>query len=216
MDNPIVESLIASGDRAGLQSLLMNQPELATRQTSYGVSPLLLACYYKQTALASLLAEFSGPLSIYEAAAIGDLSALSELLFSEPGLVNRHSSDGFTALGLACYFCREDAVKILLSRGADCNIPSANGYDVYPLHSAAAAGDTAIASLLLHAGANVNVIQQAGMTPLHSAAATGNIALIILLLEYGARTDARMEGGKLPADLAHDAGLIEIAKILED
>ncbi|WP_129714979.1 ankyrin repeat domain-containing protein [Pedobacter sp. SYP-B3415] len=216
MSNPTLEALIVSGDAASLKSLLIQRPDLATVETSFGVSPLLLACYYKRPELVSVLSELSGPLNLYEAAATGDAESLTSLLFAEPASVNRHSPDGFTALGLACYFGREEAVKILLSRGADCNICSQNGFDVYPLHSAAASGSTAIASMLLHAGAQVNVRQQAGITPLHSAAESGNIELIILLLEYGAATNVQMEGGKSPADLALDAGHQQIAKILTD
>ncbi|MNW13670.1 Ankyrin repeat protein [compost metagenome] len=69
--------------------------------------------------------------------------------------------------------------------------------------------------MLLEAGAEVNVKQQAGFTALHAAAQTGNIELIILLLEYSADLNVRMEGGKLPADLAEEKGFSEIAAILK-
>ncbi|MNY67310.1 Ankyrin repeat protein [compost metagenome] len=69
--------------------------------------------------------------------------------------------------------------------------------------------------MLINAGANVNVVQQAGFTPLHAAAQQGDIELIILLLENGAEVDIRMEGGKLPADLAREKGFAEIAEILK-
>ena len=77
------------------------------------------------------------------------------------------------------------------------------------------AGDyTDIASLLIEAGADINVKQQAGATPLHSAAQNGNIDMLILLLEAGALVNVRMEGGKLPADLAREKGFIQIAEAL--
>jgi ankyrin repeat protein len=99
-------------------------------------------------------------------------------------------------------------------KGADVNLPSNNGFHVYPIHSAAAGNYTDIARMLIANGAKVNVIQEAGATPLHTAAQNGNLELLILFLENGAETNVRMKGGKLPADLAREKGFAEISEIL--
>ena len=113
-----------------------------------------------------------------------------------------------------CYFGKEEVARYLVLKGADVNIGSQNGYNVYPIHSAVAGNFESISRMLMENKANVNVAQISGLTPLHSAAQNGNIELIILLLEKGANVNVRMEGGKLPADLALDKGYDEIAEIL--
>jgi ankyrin repeat protein len=104
--------------------------------------------------------------------------------------------------------------RYLVLKGADVNQPSNNGFNVFPLHSAAAGNYTNISRMLIENGAQVNIKQQAGATPLHSAAQNGNLELLVLLLENGADVNARMEGGKLPADVAREKGFDEIAEIL--
>ena len=140
--------------------------------------------------------------------------AKAYLITAHPGRIDYYAEDGFTALGLACYFGHYDIARYVVLKGADVNKPSDNGFNVYPLHSAAAGDFTSTARMLVENGANVNVKQRSGATPLHSAAQNGNLELLILLLENGAQVDIRMEGGKLPADLASEKGFDEIAEIL--
>ena len=147
--------------------------------------------------------------------AAGKFDVVAHLLYLRPDAVNEYADDGFTPLGLACYFGQFEVARYLVLKGADVNLPSNNGFHVFPIHSAAAGDYTDITRMLIDNGAKVNVKQQAGATPLHSAAQNGNLELLILLLENGAETDARMEGGKLPADLAREKGFKEIAEILE-
>jgi ankyrin repeat protein len=174
----------------------------------------MLCCYYKKPALAEIILKHLPGISIFEAAALGKSDSLKTALDHHPELINDFSEDGFTPLSLASYFGNEDITHFLLLNGADANIPSKNGYNVYPLHSAVAANYTMIAKMLLEAGADINVVQMSGATPLHSAASNGNIELLIVLLEAGANVHAIMEDGKTPADKAFDKGFLDIAKIL--
>jgi ankyrin repeat protein len=151
---------------------------------------------------------------LFEAAAAGKFDVVAHLVYTHPDAIDKFADDGFTALGLACYFGQYEVARYLVLKGADVNLPSNNGFNVFPLHSAAAGNYTDIARMLVENGAMVNIKQQAGATPLHSAAQNGNLELIILLLESGAEPNARMEGGKLPADLAREKGFVEIADIL--
>jgi len=139
---------------------------------------------------------------------------VAHLVYTHPDAINFYAEDGFTPLGLACYFGHFEVARYLVLKGADVNLPSNNGFKVYPIHSAAAGNYTDIARMLIENNAQVNVRQQAGVTPLHSAAQNGNIDLLILLLEHGADINIRMEGGKLPADLAKEKGFDEIAEAL--
>lgn len=209
-----LEALISAGDVTGTKHLLTEHPEFATGNTSYNVSPLLLACYFKKPEVARIILEHLPQITLFEASAVGKFDAVAYLVQNNPGSVNDYAPDGFTPLGLACFFGHLEVARYLILKGADVNQPSDNGFRVAPIHSAVAGNYTAIARLLIENNANVNVVQQAGSTPLHSAAQNGNLDLLILLLEHGASVNARMEGGKLPADLAREKGFTEIAEIL--
>lgn len=210
-----LEKLIETGNRQGIFDLLSETPSLALKDTSHGISPILLACYYKKPQIAALIANFAKQINLFEAAALGKFEETAFLTERNPATVNSFSKDGFTAIGLATYFGHEEITKLLISRGADVNIPANNGFNVFPIHSAVAAGNRNLTKMLINAGANVNVMQQAGFTPLHAAAQLGDVELIILLLENDAEVDVRMEGGQSPADLAMEKGFQEIADILK-
>ena len=216
MSLDLLEEYIETGDAAALNALLHSDPSLASKYTSLKVSPLLLTCYYKKPELAAILLQYVQEINIFEACAVGKFDAVAHLLYLNPHVVHEFSEDGFTPLGLASYFGHEDITRYLLLKGADPNVSSNNGFNVFPIHSAVAADHTMVAKMLLEAGAKVNVAQQSGATPLHSAAQNGNIELLIVLLEAGAQVNARMEGGKTPANLAAEKGFFDIAKILSE
>ncbi|HEY8782220.1 MAG TPA: ankyrin repeat domain-containing protein [Mucilaginibacter sp.] len=209
-----LEQYITNADLEGLDALLTENPSLAKSRTSHQVSPLMLSCYYKKPEVTSLLLKYIGEINLFEAVAIGKFDEVANLVDAHPEAINFYSEDGFTPLGLACYFGHYEIARYLVSKGADVNLPSNNGFRVYPLHSAAAGNYTQIARMLIENNAQINVKQQAGATALHSAAQNGNIDLLILLLEHGADVNIRMEGGKLPADLAREKGFVEIAEVL--
>jgi ankyrin repeat protein len=197
-----------------LNDLLLRQPELAKATTSQHVSPLMLSCYYKKPAVTDVLLKYVDEISLFEASAVGKFDVVAHLIYTHPDAVNMYADDGFTPLGLACYFGQFEVARYLVLKGADVNLPSNNGFRVFPIHSAVAGNYNNIVRMLIEKGAQVNVKQQAGATPLHSAAQNGNLELLILLLENGAETNIRMEGGKLPTDLAREKGFEEIAEIL--
>lgn len=209
-----LEEYIAAGDLEGITELLQNDPALAKTKTSQQVTPLMLSCYYKKPEVTALLLKYVDDITLFEASAAGKFDVVAHQLYNNPDSVNDYAEDGFTPLGLACYFGQFEIARYLVLKGADVNQPSNNGFRVFPIHSATAGNYTDIARVLIENGANVNVRQQAGATPLHSAAQNGNLELLILLLEHGAETDVRMEGGKLPADMAREKGFAEIADIL--
>lgn len=216
MSDELLEEYIQSGNADALNALLKANPMLATRKTSHQVSPLMLSCYYKKPEISKVILQFVRDPDIYESAAVGKFDSIANFVYTSPDLINTYSEDGFTPLGLACYFQHEEIARYLLLKGAEVNLPSKNGFNVYPIHSAVAANNTDITKILLEAGAEVNVVQTSGATPLHSAAQHGNIEIIINLLEAGARVDVRMEGGNLPADMAAQKGFTDIARILSE
>jgi ankyrin repeat protein len=210
-----LELYITTADLHNLDALLAQTPELAKSRTSHQVSPLMLSCYYKKPEVTTLLLKHLDEINLFEAAAAGKFDVVAQLVYAHPDAINYYAEDGFTPLGLACYFGQYEIARYLVLKGADVNMPSNNGFKVYPLHSAAAGNYTLIAKMLIENNAQINVKQQAGATALHSAAQNGNIDLLIMLLEHGADVSVRMEGGKLPADLAREKGFSEIAEALD-
>jgi ankyrin repeat protein len=216
MSSELLEEYIKKGDAVAVGNLLKSRPDLASVKTSQNISPLLLSCYYSKPEISTLLLTYIKQPDIYEASAAGKFDSLASIVYKHPQLINTFSEDGFTPLGLACFFGHEEIARFLLLKGAEVNVPSKNAFSVYPLHSAVAADNADITKILLEAGAEVNVTQQSLVTPLHSAAHNGNIEIIILLLEAGSDIKAKMNNGKTPADMATEKGFGEIARILTD
>jgi uncharacterized protein len=181
------------------------------------LSPLMQALYEGKTDEARELAEARSDLDVFEAAAIGKVERLRELLDGDPLLTTAWSADGFTPLHYAAFFGHAAAAKLLAERGADLEARSTNeefALDASPLHSAAAAGQREVCEILLDAGADVNAVQHGGYTPLIDAAQSGNVELAELLLERGADPTARLDDGRSAAELATAAGNEELASRL--
>jgi len=140
----------------------------------------MAALYRGDEASARALAE-SAELDVFEAASLGDVERLAELLDNEPGLATARSSDDFTALHYAAFFDGPKAARLLLERGADVNAFADNELGVHPLNSAAAAGRTDVAQVLLEHGADPNAVTRSGFTPSDAAQANGNAELAELL-----------------------------------
>lgn len=67
--------------------------------------------------------------------------------------------------------------------------------------------DTALITLLIATGADVNAANPYGQAPLHLAAQYGYTAIVDMLLAAGAKLTVRNHAGKFPADVAVDAEL---------
>ena len=206
---------IKQGEREEVERQLAADPGLIHAREN-GLSPILVAAYYGQRAIASFLADKTVALTIFEAAATGKINNILRLLARDPQLVNAYSVDGFQALGLASYFGHLDVAEYLIKAGAPVNSPSRNDLNAAPIQSAAAAGHVKIVDLLLKHKADPNVREQGGYTPLHAAAQNGDREMIRALLYGGADLDVRSNDGKTPLDLAREGGHTEAAKLLQE
>ena len=208
--------LIEAGDVDAVRSLLAEQPWLAADRDDEGVSPLLRARYRMDRGMVEAIRPHVERLNVFEAAAFGDLDRLSELLGEDPDLLEAMSGDGFTALHLAAFFGQEDAVRLLLARGAAFDAVGTGWMQGTALHSAAAAAQPAIVRLLLEAGADPNVRQRHGYTPLQSAAANADLSSVEALLTAGADTAAANDDGDTALTLAEKSGdLVTVETIRE-
>jgi len=206
--------LIQSGTYDQVQERLEEEPGLASAVNQQGLTAILVAVYNGKPKVAQLLASYRIDLSIFEAAALGDLDRVEALLAGDSALVNAYAPDGYQPLGLAVFFGHSQVATYLIAFGADVNSPSQNAQRVYPLNSAAAASNLIAARLLLANGARVDSRQAGDFTPLHSAAQNGQAELVELLLGHGADPQAKAANGKTPLDLALEAGHQQIADLL--
>lgn len=209
---------IAGNDAFRVGALLSEDPDLAAARDPEGRTPVLLALYFGHEPLAHLIRERVPELTLFEAAALGETELLRELLQKAPDGPDAVAEDGFGVLGLAVYFGRSDAVRLLLEAGADPNAPSANEARVRPLHSAAAQRDAeislAMTRLLLEWKADPNVAQAGGWTPLHQAAAHGRSEMAELLLSHGASREIESDDGRTPVEMARLKGHEELEALL--
>lgn len=208
---------IKAGDVAAVGRFLAQDPALVDAKGVNDISALMLAIYNMQGEVAQLLVDRGASMSFFESAAFGDPRRVEEFLKKAPGLVHAYSPDGFTALGLACFFGNKEVIDLLLVRGAEPNAISQNQMRVVPLHSAVAHRDKRQAlemtKALLAAGAQINVSQHGGWTPLHHATADGHEALAELLLDHGADVNIKSDDGTTPIQLAIRAshtGMVEL------
>jgi ankyrin repeat protein len=181
------------------------------------LSPVMDALYHGRADEAQQLAAAAGEdsLTIHEAAAMGSVARLAQLLDADPSAVNAWSEDGFQPLGLAAFFGRRAAVGLLLARGGEVNTAARNPLQVTALHAALAGPEPSIAELLVAAAADVNARQQDGFTPLHETAQTGHVELTRLLLDHGADPTLPNASGLTPADIARQGGHADVLELLE-
>lgn len=208
---------VKGGNLQTVRDLLDLDPELVEATDSNGVSALLNAAYKQHQAVTEFLLEKYADLNLWEAAAFCREERLGHLL--DRGFkVNVFSPDGFTPLGLACFFGHPACVRLLLQRGADANLAAQNDMRVRPLHSAVArAPETAVLEnvvALVKAGADVDATQQGGYTALHQAADRGHAAVVKVLLAAGARRDVRAASGRTPVDQARAKGHVAVVALL--
>ena len=197
---------IDAGDVDRVRATLDADPSLAMARDQEGVSALLRARYRRDRALVEAVKARVASLDAFEAATFGDLDRLAVLLADDPDLTGRRSGDGFTALHLAAFFGQDDAVRLLLARGADPDVPGTGWMTGTPLNAAASARHATVVALLLEAGADPDAVQRGGWTPLHSAAHNGDARTVELLLAHGADPSPVDDDGRSVGDMAGESG----------
>jgi ankyrin repeat protein len=133
--------VIRGGDRAGLEALLKEEPDLLRYAAPNGSSAVLLTAYYGHAQLADVFVRQGAKLDLFETCATGNLERVETLVKENAGVVNAFAPDGFFPLGLAAFFGHRAIVEFLLKNGADVNAAARNAQKVTALHGAVARRD---------------------------------------------------------------------------
>jgi ankyrin repeat protein len=155
------------------------------------------------------------PISLQEAAAIGDANLVRTLI--ENGVHVNSLDDSFvkTALHRAAINGHKDVVELLLAEGA--GVDARDWGLVTPLNYAVENGHREVASLLIASGADVNATRRgypAGDTPIHSAVRAGHKEIIDLLIAKKADMNVKNEAGQTPLYLAVRQSSKDIIELL--
>jgi len=156
------------------------------------------------------------PMSLQEAAAVGDINMVRSLLDKGVGVDRRDDSLKKTALQRAAISGHKDIVELLLAKGARIDaqedFPGGTALDY-----AAENGRKETAELLIAKGADVNAKRRgypAGDTPLHSAIRAGHKDIVELLIANGADVNAKNDAGETPIDVAISRNRKQIVQLL--
>jgi uncharacterized protein len=206
---------VKKADIRNVREIIGRDPSvLRAAHDENGLSVLMIARYAHRLDLIEVLLNAHPVLNLFEAAAVGRLEEIRDIIAREPFTVSEWSVDGFSPLHLAAYFGQYEAARLLLEGGALVSVVSRNSLGVTPLHSAVAGRHRELVELLLSCGAPVNARQSGGWTALHSAAQHGDKDTVAVLLQHGADISTRDANGKRAADLARDAGYLQLTTVL--
>lgn len=207
---------VKDGNGARVRELLAADPSLADARDENGVSALMLSQYHGAHDVTTAIRAARAELDVFEAATLGDVDCLHELLHEDADVLVARSPEDATALHFAAFFTQPETARLLVDHGADVHAVSATFGNVTPLHSAAAGGSAEIVHLLLDAGADANTRQNGGFTALHAAAQSGDEAMARDLLAHGAEVDTATEDGRTALAIAEEQGHDEVAALLRE
>src|SRR6478735_282409 len=197
---------IKAGNVDEVRRIANETPAALQARDASGASAILTAAYNMKPDVVNALLELGAPVDIFEAAVLGKVDRIEEILASAPARVTEHAPDGFTPVALAAFFGQPAAVKTLIAAGADVNAAAKNPLKVAALHAAVAGGKLEIVKAVLEAGGDANAQQQAGFRAIHEAGIKANRPLADLLLSHGADPSLTSDDGKSAIDLAREKG----------
>ncbi len=167
-------------DMTGLVVQLINR--LPGKESREHAKQLVLELGSESTVRA--VVEDMSTVPLWVAARIGAVDALKQILEGKPDLAE-FNSDGLTALHVAVQNGNVECASLLLSAGANPNVPTVL-QRATALHFSAMGGGREIIDELLRRGADVNAVSKEGFTPLYYAVMFRRAEVVKTLLEHRA------------------------------
>jgi uncharacterized protein len=205
---------IRAGDLATVTSLLDEDVSLASAKNESGTSAVLMSIYTGRSEIRDLLLARGASLDLPDAAAVGNLDRVKQIVESDPSSARSFSPDGFPVVALAAVFGHLNVAQYLAEHKADINAHAANGSGYNALTGATASGHAKIVEWLLANGADANYRYGPGYSALLTAAANGHLEIVKLLLAHGADANATTNDGKSAVSLAAERNHAEVAEYL--
>lgn len=150
--------------------------------------------------------------ALHWAVRLGHIDIVNTLSPSYKDLINSRSKQGTTSLSMAASSGHVEICEILLTAGANPNIPDEKGLN--SMHTAARAGKVAVIQLLSKNKPLIDSRTLEGTTPLMFAADSGNVEACKKLLQLGAKPTLKDEGGLNALHYAAQKGNLEVVKLL--
>ena len=179
-----------------------------------GGETLYLFCTYRGRAKCSEALAGRGQLSLHEAAAAGNVARIEACLDVAPWSIQTLSGDGWTALHLAAFLGRNEAVAYLLAHVANAQQRGRAFDPNLALHAACAGrrlGKGVFSKLIVATGDPDCAQKPSGFTPLMIAAGNGFADAVDALLAAGADRTRKSNDGKTAGDFARERGHAELA-----
>ena len=205
---------IKAGELDRVKTMVSTDPSLVDARDAQG-SAILTAVYHRQQEIVNLLVARGAALSLFDAAAAGEIERVERLLAERPADVSAYSPDGWTPLHLAAFFGHSKIVELLLAHDADVSARSRNPNGNTPLHAALAANQKMAAALLIGHGADLDAVDAGGWRPLHLAAANNNLDSMRTLVAQGADVTATNKEGLTAIQMAEQKNHKEAAALLK-
>jgi ankyrin repeat protein len=118
-----------------------------------------------------------------------NVSKITALIDEDRTILRATGVKDSTPLNCAVRTGRREIAELLLTKGADIDLPDDIGFT--PLHCAAGRGDKPMVEFLLAKGASVNTKAYGGVTPLHMAVNSRRKDVVELLVVRGADLTAK-------------------------
>lgn len=219
LKNEMLEA-VKSQNLDQVKYLLEIDEKLKDAKSEEGQTAVLMSAYDRAHEIRELLLQKGAELNVYEAAAVGHTARIAEIVGETPTLVNSHSFDGYTPLGLAAHFGQEEAAAYLLGHGADPNLKGTDGkLNNMPLHASIAGNHMNLVHMLLEKGADIDSRCEGelrkGFTPLHVAVHFDRLEIAKLLIAQGANLSIPNSESLTPLAYASSKGSAEMAELIQ-
>src|SRR5436189_114023 len=108
---------IKAGELERVKTMVSADPSLVDARDAEG-SAILTAVYHRQKEIVNLLVARGAALSLFEAAAAGEIERVERLIIELPAGINGYSADGWTPLAMAEQKNHHEAAAFLKRHGA--------------------------------------------------------------------------------------------------